>query len=105
MEIKELVEFSIAERRRLRHHFPIDDLKTEIFSRMTKIMEELGELCEAILSHFSLQRKDKPLKGKRDIENEIADTIIGLFLLAHQIDIDVEKALKKKMEIIKSRNY
>ena len=105
MTIDELMEFSVQERKRLRKVHPIKDIEKEIFARMTKIMEELGELCEAVLSFYSLQRKDKEKKSKEDVEKEIADTVIGLFILAHQMDIDIKKALKKKVDIIKARKY
>jgi NTP pyrophosphatase (non-canonical NTP hydrolase) len=105
MTFKELKKFSEWEVKRLDKHFHISDKEKGIFARMTKITEELGELCEAVLSYHSLQRKDKEKLNKSDIEKEIADVLVGVFLLAKQMDIDFEKALEKKIEIIKSRKY
>jgi len=105
MNFKEIKNFSKKEIERLNAHFPFPDKEKGTFARMTKIMEELGELCEAILSYYSLQRKDKEKASKQDVEKELADTIIVLFLLAEQMNIDIEKALEKKMEIIRNRKY
>jgi len=105
MTFEELKEFSKEEIVRLEKYFPIPDKQKTIFARITKITEEFGELCKAILSYYSLQRKDKEQLSKEDVEKEIADTVIGLLLLAEQMDIDVEAALKKKIEIIRSRKY
>jgi NTP pyrophosphatase (non-canonical NTP hydrolase) len=105
MTLDELKKFAAEEKERLEKHFPIADKEKAIFARITKIMEELGELSEAVLSYYSLQRKDKKQKGKVDLERELADTMIGLVLLAEQTGIDIEKALREKIAIIRTRKY
>ncbi len=56
-----------------------------IYATFTWLVEEVGELGEALL------------KGdKRMIEEEIADVIAWVLSLANLVDIDVEKAIRRK---------
>lgn len=105
MDFKEFQKFIKAEDERLAHYFPIPDKEKAIFARIVKISEEQGELSEAVLNYFSLQRKTKNQTGKDEVANEIADVIICTSLLAHELDIDLEECLKYKMEKIKARKY
>jgi NTP pyrophosphatase (non-canonical NTP hydrolase) len=105
MTFAEIKKFLVWEQERLNKKFPIPDKEKFIFARMVKITEELGELSEAVLSSFQLQRTDKLKLGKKEISNEIADVLIGVMLLANQLDIDIAKTLEEKINIIKARNY
>lgn len=105
MTFEEFKTFAKEEQERLERKYPIPDFEKAIFARMTKISEEQGELAEAVISYFSLQRKEKSRMDKRDVAHEIADVIIAVTLLAYQFDIDIEKCVEEKIEIIKKRHY
>ena len=105
MNFKEYQKFVKTESERLAVHFPFPDKEKGIFARLIKLSEENGELSEAVLSYFSLQRKTKKQTGKQEVANEIADVMICTSLLAHEMGIDLEECLKYKMEKIKARKY
>lgn len=105
MDFKEYQKFIEIEDNRLSKYFPIPDKEKSIFARIVKMSEEQGELSEAVLNYFSMQRKTKTQTGKEEVANEIADVIICTSLLAHELDIDLEECLKNKMEKIKKRKY
>ncbi|MBP6924289.1 MAG: MazG-like family protein [Candidatus Pacebacteria bacterium] len=73
--------------------------RERLFSRVVKLNEEVGELCEAVLyENDTVQRtKDKVI----DLDSELADVIICTLLLAHNrekdIWIEVDKKLTKQM--------
>ncbi|HWQ16594.1 MAG TPA: MazG nucleotide pyrophosphohydrolase domain-containing protein [Sulfolobales archaeon] len=56
-----------------------------VFATFTWFVEEVGELAEAILSG-----------DKSSMEEEIADVLAWLLSIANLVDIDVEKAFRKK---------
>ena len=102
MDLNHLITFSKDELKRLQDHFQIPDDKRN-YTILAKLMEEVGELAQALLDTDSLQRKDKVLKSK--IEHEIADAIIVLLILAANRDIDIAKALEETIEKAKRRSY
>ncbi len=56
-----------------------------VFATFTWFVEEVGELAEAILGG-----------DKSSMEEEIADVLAWLLSIANLVDVDVEKAFKKK---------
>ncbi|MCK5042910.1 MAG: hypothetical protein KAJ20_00855 [Candidatus Aenigmarchaeota archaeon] len=105
MEMKELLDFVEVESGRLTKYYGSDsDDDKKILLRTVKLNEEMGELCEAVLSYFNSQRKEK-LVGfdKSDLDDEFADVIITTLLLAKVMDVDVGKALEKKVDKINGR--
>jgi NTP pyrophosphatase (non-canonical NTP hydrolase) len=75
-----------------------------ILARTVKLTEELGELCDEVLSHSSMQRKDKLDKhSQEDLMDEFADVVITTFLLAEIMKVDIGKALEKKIDKIDER--
>ncbi|MBI4653277.1 hypothetical protein HY750_03430 [Candidatus Kuenenbacteria bacterium] len=71
-----------------------------------KITEELGELSDVIIGLNNGQRKRKKFsekKMKEKLETEIADVIGTTFILATRLNVDVEKALLKKLNVEKKR--
>ena len=42
---------------------------------------------------------------KKDMEEEFADIILVCFLAGKRLGINIEEALKKKIEKVKGRNY
>ena len=66
----------------------------------SQLLEELGELTRLINSERL--KKDKP--NKNSLEDEFADVCIQLAKLADLFEIDLEKAILDKIEILKKRH-
>jgi len=80
------------------------DREKRILARTVKLNEEVGELCEQVLSYNSMQRKVKvDTHNKESLADELADVVITTFLLAKAMDMDMNKALDKKIDKIKKR--
>lgn len=76
----------------------------EILVEAVKLNEEVGELCNDILGVLKLQRKAKQRKfDKRNIYEEFADVIISTIVLAQTSGVDLERALKNKLDKIEQR--
>lgn len=95
---KELLQ-KLLEFRRERDWEQFHNLRT----LSTSIVLEAAELAE-----FSQWAKDEELAGivrerKQEIEQEIADIAILLSLLAHDLEVDVEQAVVRKLEINRQR--
>lgn len=73
--------------------------------RTIKLMEEVGELCNEILHAEKAQRTSKLQDSS--IDEEMADVMVVLLMLAKNLDIDLIEATNKKVEILKTRkkNY
>jgi len=84
--------------------WPIVNKNERVFARTMKVVEELGELTDDILSSMNLQRSSKIEKfSKENLENEFADVIGSLLLLSVELDIDVEKVMQRKVEFTLNR--
>lgn len=76
----------------------------EILTKTVKLNEEVGELCNDILSVLKLQRRAKLEKfDKRNIYQEFADVIITTIQLAETTGVDVERAVGDKLKKIEER--
>ncbi|BFH72756.1 MazG nucleotide pyrophosphohydrolase domain-containing protein [Sulfurisphaera javensis] len=64
------------------------DSERGLYATFTWLVEEVGELAEALLS-----------KDKNSIEEELADVIAWAISVANLTGIDVEEALRKKYKI------
>lgn len=106
MELKELNEFVDEEIKRLKEYYQLKGDEELTLAMAIKIGEELGELYNEVLAHKGYQRKDKLEKlDKKEIENEIADVIFTILILSRRFNINIESALKEKMNKIKNRVY
>ncbi len=66
----------------------------------SKIVEEVGELSEALTAKMGLQRD----KGKAySVEEEIADVILSAMLLAVELGYDPYEITNKKFSVISRR--
>lgn len=105
MNIKELLEF--IDRTLDKWRYPSSEeysMKERTFAQMIKISEETGELSEQLLWKFGWQRLNKKDKiSDEKLENEIADVILATIRLWRLLDLDLEKVLAKKIEILKER--
>lgn len=76
----------------------------EILTKTVKLNEEVGELCNDILSILRLQRKAKLARfDRRNIYQEFADVLITLIQLAISANVDMERAVKDKLKSIAER--
>ncbi|MCB9802936.1 hypothetical protein H6761_02880 [Candidatus Nomurabacteria bacterium] len=106
MNLEELLQFINNEDQRLIQFKNGNNEKERILSRTVKMTEELGELCNEVLSFIGDQRKEKLERTDKDnLPNEFADVIITTLLLAKTMNVDIVKALEDKIEKIKKRNY
>lgn len=105
MEFEEFILF-IEEQYSWIRELHRDNLSDEraVLAHTVKLMEELGELSDAVLSHEKLQRKHKlENHAKEKLEEEFADVVISAFILGHSLGIDAKKALREKIEKLKKR--
>ena len=100
---KEFNDFIDEEDKRLRRICPDSSNKDRIFTRQLKLMEEVGELSEAILSSFDFQRKDKENNKSMKIQEEFADIIIVTYLISKVLDISISDCLENKIKQLKLR--
>lgn len=79
-------------------------VEKEILTKTVKLNEEVGELCNDILSILKLQRRAKLEHfDKRNIYQEFADVIITTIQLAQIANVDVERAVGDKLKKIEER--
>ncbi len=105
MELKDLLKFIEIEDERLKKYYGgYGDQEKRILAGTVKLTEELGELCDEVLAYNSLQRKQKlDNHDKENLPEEFADVLITALLLAKAMDVDIEKALEKKVEKVNNR--
>lgn len=73
----------------------------DILMKTVKLQEEVGELANDILSVLSLQRKSKLEHfNKQNLYEEFADVIIGTMALANSMRVDVDRAIRGKLDKI-----
>ena len=102
MTFEELNRFIKKEDGRLRERFDnyLDEEK-RILARTVKLMEELGELSDEVLSYNAMQRQEKlDQNDGQNLPHEFADVIITTWLLAAAMGVDMEKALTEKIKKI-----
>jgi len=88
----------------LSERWPLKDQQQQIFARTMKIVEELGELSDEILTSMNLARDTKVAKFSREnMEGEFADVLASLILLSRDLEIDVEKVMRKKISFTRER--
>lgn len=107
MDIKELQAKINEMNVRTRPHYKLyTQEEKEILTKTVKLNEEVGELCNDILSVLRLQRKSKLDKfDKRHIYEEFADVIITTMQLASVARVDVQRAVEEKLQKIENRYH
>lgn len=70
--------------------------KERLFSRVVKLNEEVGELCEAVLCEFDSNQRKK--EKEIDLDAELADIIICTLLLAQNREKNIWDEVAKKVE-------
>lgn len=105
MNLKALQEKIKEQNIRTTPHYKLyTQTEKEILTKTVKLNEEVGELCNDILSILKLQRRSK-LKhfDKRNIYQEFADVIITTIQLAGVAGVDIERAVIDKLKKIEER--
>jgi NTP pyrophosphatase (non-canonical NTP hydrolase) len=88
----------------LNTRWPLKDRQQQTFARIMKLVEELGELSDEILTSMNLARDSKIAKFSREnMEDEFADVLASLILLAIELDVDVTKVMRKKIAFTRER--
>ena len=107
MDIKALQERVNALNSKTTPHYKLyTQEEKEILTKTVKLNEEVGELCNDILSILKLQRKSKLDKfDKRHIYQEFADVVITTMQLAGVAHVDMERAISDKLKIIENRYH
>lgn len=105
MNLKSLQEKIKELNLKTRPHYKLyTPVEREILTKTVKLNEEVGELCNDILSILKLQRKAKLDKfDKRNIYQEFADVIITTIQLAAVAGVDIERAVHDKLIKIEER--
>jgi len=105
MEFKELLQFIEKQDGKLaRSYEKGHDKEKRVLARAVKLAEEAGELCSEVLSYNKNQSQEK--MDKHDAESladEVADVLITTLLLAKNMDVDIQGALKNKIEKINEK--
>ncbi len=88
----------------LNQKWPLLNQQHRTFARTMKIVEELGELSDEILTSMNLQRNSKIAQfSQQNIVDEFADVLGSLILLSIELNIDVEEAMKRKIALTRKR--
>ncbi len=105
MDLKQLQQkIKLANEANRPHYKLYSQQEKEILTKTVKLNEEVGELCNDILSVLKLQRKSKLEHfEKRNFYEEFADVIITTLQLAGVAGVDVERAIGDKLKKIEER--
>ncbi|MFD3260190.1 MazG nucleotide pyrophosphohydrolase domain-containing protein [Paenibacillus lentus] len=76
-----------------------------IQTRTLYLMTEVGELAKEILSISFHPTEEKVRMAKENIGLEMYDVIFNILDLANQLEIELEEAFQKKMELNKHRTW
>ncbi|MEN8253205.1 MAG: MazG-like family protein [Patescibacteria group bacterium] len=88
----------------LNERWPLKSNQQRVFARTMKLVEELGELADEILTSMNLQRKSKIAKfSQQNVEDEFADVLASVLLLGNELGLDVEEVLERKIQLTKLR--
>ncbi len=104
LTINELVSEYRVIAKYFNERWPLPDHQQRVFARTMKVMEELGELSDEILTSMNLSRDSKIAEFSREnVEDEFADVLACVISLAIEMDIDVEEVIRRKIEFTKER--
>ncbi|OGJ39579.1 MAG: hypothetical protein A2582_01885 [Candidatus Pacebacteria bacterium RIFOXYD1_FULL_39_27] len=88
----------------LNKRWPLKDKEQQIFARTMKIVEELGELSDEILTSMNLARDSKIARfSQENMQDEFADVFGSLILLAIELNIDITQVMRKKIDFTRER--
>jgi hypothetical protein len=76
--------------------------ETRIFMTMLKIHKKARHLSGEVMKSFGYSSPEHA-KEPLQLDNLIAGTVLKLFVLARQLDVDMDKALERKIEAVKEK--
>ena len=86
------------------HYKLYSQAEKEILTKTVKLNEEVGELCNDILSVLKLQRRAKLEKfDKRNFYEEFADVIITTIQLTQAAGVNIDRAVGDKLKKIEEK--
>ena len=78
-----------------------NDKITQILMSASKLSADVGELNKNLLEHVNLSTKYKLDKFKHeDLEKSIVEVLFQLFYISQVSNVDIEKAINDKIEIL-----
>lgn len=106
MDIKEFENYCLQTSERIADlYLQSYDLEKRILHATAKASEEFGELSEAVLKKLQSQRAVKLNDFKMEhLEDEVADSLIVVGIIASLTGVDVEKALRNKINKLEKRD-
>ncbi|GAA2638091.1 hypothetical protein GCM10010399_84210 [Dactylosporangium fulvum] len=66
------------------------------------LAEEVGEFVGAARRHYGMARRGGDFA---DVEAELADVVITAFVTAHTMGIDLEQAIRAKLDVVYTRGW
>lgn len=88
----------------IKKRWPIENHEKRVLARTLKMMEELGELSDAILSSMQLQRASKVSQFEQvHLDDEFADVLGCVILLGIELDINIEDVIRRKILFTQER--
>jgi NTP pyrophosphatase (non-canonical NTP hydrolase) len=104
LTLKELAEEYKAISKFFNDRWPLPDHQQRVFARTMKIMEEMGELSDELLTSMNLSRDSKIAKfSQENIEDEFADVLACVVALGLELDIDMEAVMRRKIKFTHER--
>ncbi len=104
MTIEELLSFAKEEHQRLLRFYNLSPEQLT-YPNVLKVVEETGELCEALLSQQGIQRAEKLQNTDPEVAKELVDVLITLLVLSENLEVNVEEELKRGIERRRLRKY
>ena len=89
----------------LQKHSSEKDQYMTILIQALKLTEETGEVIQALLEFLRIRNKSPKTKAELEshLAEELADIILVALILAELTKVDIQKALKNKIEAVKKR--
>jgi hypothetical protein len=102
MDIKEVQTFVDGAVKALNKKFEGYPKETEAFVTMLKIQKKVGRLSAEVARSFGFVNKERATEPLQ-LDNIIAGAVLKLFVLARELDVDMEAALPRKMEMLREK--
>lgn len=105
MTLQDLQKFINEYSKKLETKFgKVEDKEKLILSSTVKLAEELGELCDEVMTFTGRQRKEKLSEREgNNLPAEFADVVLAVFMLAKDMNVNIDEALEKKIEEIRTK--
>jgi len=97
LTLEEILQLTRDYHELLNQAFPIESDRERVFARTLKLMEELGEFANELLTKVGLQRQTKiDAYAQEKLEDEFGDVVATVLLLGAELDIDIADVMRRK---------